>query len=47
MTKDNLEKEKEQENSITQPFSGEIMFHPIHITTLIVKNGLIIGYNQK
>lgn len=47
MTKENPDKEQEQENSITKPFSGEIMFHPIHITTLIVKNGLIIGYNQK
>ena len=31
----------------TQPYSGEIMFHPIHITTLIIKDGLIVGYKQK
>ena len=31
----------------TKPYSGEIMFHPIYITTLIIKDGLIVGYKQK
>tara|TARA_Y100000816_G_C25604937_1_gene323904 strand:+ start:245 stop:361 length:117 start_codon:yes stop_codon:yes gene_type:complete len=37
----------EDENNNIKPYNGEIKFHPIDIITLIVKDGLIIGYNKK
>tara|TARA_Y100000389_G_C17409214_1_gene489873 strand:- start:1214 stop:1330 length:117 start_codon:yes stop_codon:yes gene_type:complete len=37
----------EEEKNNTIGYSGEIKFHPINIITLIVKDGLIIGYNKK
>ena len=35
----------EEENN--KPYNGEIVFHPINIITLIVKDGLIVGYTKK
>ena len=43
MDKDNINKESDK----IKPYNGNIMFHPIFITTLIVKDGLIVGYTQK
>tara|TARA_B100001093_G_scaffold519672_1_gene609769 strand:- start:5695 stop:5814 length:120 start_codon:yes stop_codon:yes gene_type:complete len=39
-----MDKDSEYDN---KPYTGEIMFHPINIITLIIKDGLIIGYTQK
>lgn len=45
---DNIKYNKDtSDKSDYSPYTGEISFHPIRITTLIIKNGLIVGYTQK